>query len=144
MSTGSCRCKSLNDVLQSEDPEGFAETSNQDLVEEEEMDSRLQSFLGNMKEGFLRKLNLSDVPQEHSKIYPPPFMIELYDKYASDKYTMPRSDVIRSFTVQGMYIGKSNRNIWGKTYVTGFFLSVITTFTYIQWLQKVFRSIHTP
>ncbi|XP_024242068.1 growth/differentiation factor 2-like [Oncorhynchus tshawytscha] len=100
VSTGSCRCKSLNDVLQSEDPEGFTETSKQDFVEKEEMDSRLHSFLENMKEGFLRELNLSDVPQEHSKIYPPPFMIELYNKYASDKSAMPRSDVIRSFTVQ--------------------------------------------
>ncbi|CAB1311937.1 unnamed protein product [Coregonus sp. 'balchen'] len=97
---GSCRCKSLNDVLQSKDPEGFSGTSEQDLVEEEDMDSRLQSFLGNMKEGFLRKLNLSDVPQDHSKIYPPPFMIELYNKYAFDKSAMPRSDVIRIFTVQ--------------------------------------------
>lgn len=141
MSTGSCRCKPLNDVLQSEDRGGFSETSEQDLVEEED---RLHSFLGTMKEEFLRKLNLSDVPHEQSKVYPPPFMIELYNKYASDTSSMPRSDVIRSFTVQGMYIGKSNRNIWGKTYVTGFFLSVITTFTYIQWLQKVFRSIHTP
>lgn len=54
-----------------------------------------------MKEDFLRKLNLSNVPQEHSKIYPPQFMMELYNKYASDTSATPQSDVIRSFTVQG-------------------------------------------
>jgi hypothetical protein len=144
VSTGSCRCKSLNDVLQSEAPESFTETSKQDFVEKEEMDSRLQSFLENMKEGFLRELNLSDIPQEHIKIYPPPFMIELYNKYASDKSAMPRSDVIRSFTVQGMYIGKSNRNIGGKTYATGFFFkSVITTFTSYSGFRK-YSQIFTP
>ncbi|KAJ7987652.1 hypothetical protein DPEC_G00328700 [Dallia pectoralis] len=108
MSTGSCRCKPLNDVLQGEDPEDLFESSEQDLIEEEDVDTRLQSFLGNMKEDFLRKLNLSDVPQEHRKISPPAFMIELYNKYAFDQSVMPRSDVIRSFTVQDA--GCSERN----------------------------------
>ncbi|XP_014034417.1 growth/differentiation factor 2 [Salmo salar] len=105
VSTGSCRCKPLNDVLQSEDRGGFSETSEQDLVEEED---RLHSFLGTMKEEFLRKLNLSDVPHEQSKVYPPPFMIELYNKYASDTSSMPRSDVIRSFTVQDVSHSEKN------------------------------------
>lgn len=70
-------------------------------MEEEDTDSRMVNLLGTMKEGFLRKLNLSDVPQEHSKICPPQFMMELYDKYASDNSAIPQSDVIRSFSVQG-------------------------------------------
>nr|UVC66230.1 bone morphogenetic protein 9 [Oplegnathus fasciatus] len=86
----------------SEDPEGlYSQLSEEDLLEEEDTDSRMENLLGTMKEGFLRKLNLSDVPQEHSKIYPPQFMMELYNKYASDSSTIPQSDVIRSFTVQG-------------------------------------------
>ncbi|XP_010863480.1 growth/differentiation factor 2 [Esox lucius] len=108
VSIGSCRCKPLNDVLQSEDPEDVFETSEKDLFEDEDMDFRLQSFLGNMKEEFLKKLNLSDVPQEHSKIFPPPFMIDLYNKYASDQSAMPRSDVIRSFTIQDVRHSEKN------------------------------------
>uniref|UniRef100_A0A7N8WM06 Growth differentiation factor 2 n=1 Tax=Mastacembelus armatus TaxID=205130 RepID=A0A7N8WM06_9TELE len=79
---------------------GSSFSNLEDLLEEEDMDSRMENLLGTMKEGFLRKLNLSDVPQEHSKIYPPQFMMELYNKYASDSLAIPQSDVIRSFTVQ--------------------------------------------
>lgn len=78
---------------------------SEDLLEEEETDSRMENLLGTMKEGFLRQLNLSDVPQEHSKIIPPQFMMELYNKYTSDTSAAPQSDVIRSFTVQGIWIG---------------------------------------
>lgn len=100
VSTGSCSCKPLNNDIQNEDLEGYyPELSEQDLLEEEDTDSRLESLLGTMKEGFLKQLNLSDVPQEH-KIYPPQFMMELYNKYASNSTTSPQSDVIRSFTVQ--------------------------------------------
>ncbi|KAM6951463.1 growth/differentiation factor 2 [Aplochiton taeniatus] len=101
MSMGSCRCKPLNDLLPMEDPEGYySQFAERDLIEEEDTDSRLASLLGIMKDNFLKKLNLSDVPQEPSKVYPPQFMMELYNKYATDSTVMPRSDVIRSFTVQ--------------------------------------------
>ncbi|XP_071768597.1 growth/differentiation factor 2 isoform X1 [Centroberyx gerrardi] len=102
VSTGSCSCKPLsNDGRREDTTEGYdSRLSEQDLLEEEDTDSRLESLLGTMKEGFLRKLNLSDVPQDHSKIYPPQFMMELYNKYASNSTAIPQSDVIRSFTVQ--------------------------------------------
>ena len=102
VSTGSCTCKPLNNDIQSEDQEGFySRVSEEELLEEEDRDLRMENLLGTMKEGFLRKLNLSDVPREHSKIYPPQFMMELYNKYASDSSAIPQSDVIRSFSVQG-------------------------------------------
>lgn len=106
LSTGSCTCKPLsdNDVQGKELEELHSQLSEEDLLEEEENEARVESLLGTMKEGFLRKLNLSDVPQEHSKIDPPQFMMELYDKYASDSSAIPQSDVIRSFTVQGTEI----------------------------------------
>lgn len=75
---------------------------------EEEDDFRMEDLLGTMKEDFLRKLNLSDVPQENSKICPPQFMMELYNKYASNSSANPQSDVIRSFTVQGTGMFKSS------------------------------------
>lgn len=103
LSTGSCTCKPLsdNDIQGKELEELHSQLSEEDLLEEEDDEARVESLLGTMKEGFLRKLNLSDVPQEHSKIDPPQFMMELYDKYASDSSAIPQSDVIRSFTVQG-------------------------------------------
>ena len=103
VSSGSCTCKPLNNDIQSDNPEEFnSQLSEEDLLEEEAADLNMENLLGTMKEGFLRKLNLSDVPQEHSKIDPPQFMMELYNKYASDSSAIPQSDVIRSFTVQGM------------------------------------------
>ncbi|XP_042364395.1 growth/differentiation factor 2 [Plectropomus leopardus] len=109
VSVGSCTCKPLNNDIQSEDPEGlYSQLSEEDLLEEEDTDSRMENLLGTMKEGFLRKLNLSDVPQESGKIYPPQFMMELYNKYASDSSANPQSDVIRSFTVQDIPLCVTN------------------------------------
>lgn len=102
VSIGSCTCKPLNNDVQGEDPERlYSRLSEENFLDEEDIDSRMENLLTMMKEGFLRKLNLSDVPQQHSRIYPPQFMMELYNKYASDSSASPQSDVIRSFTVQG-------------------------------------------
>ncbi|XP_076025700.1 growth/differentiation factor 2 [Genypterus blacodes] len=101
VSTASYSCKPLGNQVQSRDAQRLHQRrSEQEVLDEEDADSRLENFLGTMKEGFLRKLNLSDVPQEHGKIDPPQFMMELYNKYASDSTAIPQSDVIRSFTVQ--------------------------------------------
>lgn len=109
VSIGSCTCKPLTNDIESDDPvELYSQLSEEDFLEEEDTDSRMENLLGTMKEGFLRKLNLSDVPQEHSKIYPPQFMLELYDKYASDSSAIPQSDVIRSFTVQDITLSVTN------------------------------------
>lgn len=100
--SGYSTCKPLSNDVESQDPEGLdIQLSDDDLLEKEDVDMRMENLLGNMKEGFLKKLNLSDVPQEHSKMSPPQFMMELYNKYAADRSTSPQSDVIRSFSVQG-------------------------------------------
>lgn len=102
LSTGYCTCKPLNNDIQSEELEGFyAVQSQEDLLDEQDMDSRLENLLGTIKEDLMRKLNLSDVPQEPSNISPPQFMMDLYNKYASDNTAIPQFDVIRSFSVQG-------------------------------------------
>ncbi|XP_039472130.1 growth/differentiation factor 2 isoform X2 [Oreochromis aureus] len=105
---GSCHCKPINNDIRSEDMEELYSQLSEDLLEEEETDLRMENLLGTMKEGFLRQLNLSDVPQEHSKIIPPQFMMELYNKYASDTSAAPQSDVIRSFTVQDVTLTMTN------------------------------------
>ncbi|XP_034050066.1 growth/differentiation factor 2 [Thalassophryne amazonica] len=101
VSIGCFTCKPLSNDVQGNNPDGlYRHLSEEDLLEEEDTNSWLDSLMGTMKEGFLRKLNLSDVPQKHSKIDPPQFMMELYNKYASDSSAVPQSDVIRSFAVQ--------------------------------------------
>lgn len=102
-SVGLCDGKSLGEISSLEDTM-FIQAEEQSLDEEHDFNSKLENFLGFMKEDFLRKLNLSSVPQEQRKVQPPQFMIELYNKYASDKTSIPRSDVIRSFVIQGKYI----------------------------------------
>ncbi|NP_001315162.1 growth differentiation factor 2 precursor [Cynoglossus semilaevis] len=107
--SGSSTCKPLSNDVESQDPEGLdIQLSDDDLLEKEDVDMRMENLLGNMKEGFLKKLNLSDVPQEHSKMSPPQFMMELYNKYAADRSTSPQSDVIRSFSVQDFTISLIN------------------------------------
>lgn len=93
---GICEGKSLGEIPYLED----ARFIEQDLEEEINNNDKLESFLGLMKEDFLKKLNLSGVPQENRKVRPPQYMMDIYNKYAADKTSMPRSDVIRSFVIQ--------------------------------------------
>ncbi|KAI4884665.1 hypothetical protein NFI96_015357 [Prochilodus magdalenae] len=97
---GSCKGK----------PAESARTPGSDLEEEDRLNSRLEKVLGTMKEDFLRMLNLSGVPQEQRRVQPPPFMMELYNKYASDKSSIPRSDVIRSFLLQDVRPSLAGQN----------------------------------
>ncbi|XP_069467287.1 growth/differentiation factor 2 [Ambystoma mexicanum] len=61
----------------------------------------LSAFLDNMKEDFLRSLNLSNVPShERVRQEPPQFMIDLYNRYASDKSSIPASNIVRSFNLE--------------------------------------------
>ncbi len=101
-SVGLCKGKSLGEIASLEDAM---------FIEAEEQNDFIS--LGFVKEDFLRKLNLSGVPLELRKLQPPQFMIELYNKYASDKTSIPRSDVIRSFVIQGKYIKKAHGQ-WGR------------------------------
>lgn len=91
-----CEGKSITQLTQQED-KTFAQ-SPEDTPEEQD---KLESFVKPMKEDFLKMLNLSGVPMEERRVQPPPFMMELYNKYASDMSSVHRSDVIRSFVVQG-------------------------------------------
>ncbi|KAL6475014.1 hypothetical protein MHYP_G00160540 [Metynnis hypsauchen] len=97
---GSCKGK----------PVELAQNLENDLEEEDILNSRLEKFLGSMKEDFLRMLNLSGVPQEQRRVQPPPFMMELYNKYATDKSSIPRSDVIRSFLLQDVTQSATSEN----------------------------------
>ncbi|KAM6185639.1 growth/differentiation factor 2 [Rhynchocyon petersi] len=61
----------------------------------------LKMFLENMKVDFLRSLNLSGVPsQNKTRVEPPQYMIDLYNRYITDKSSTPASNIVRSFSVE--------------------------------------------
>lgn len=69
---------------------------------EDETHFNFKSFLENMKMDLLRSLNLSKVPsQVKTKEEPPQFMIDLYNRYAADKSSIPASNIVRSFSTEG-------------------------------------------
>lgn len=91
-----CEGKSITQITQLED-KNLAPSLEDPPEEQDNMESSFQP----MKEDFLKMLNLSGVPMEERRVQPPPFMMELYNKYASDMSSVHRSDVIRSFVIQG-------------------------------------------
>ncbi|XP_036291474.1 bone morphogenetic protein 10 [Pipistrellus kuhlii] len=71
--------------------------SEQDGVD---FDTLLQS----MKNEFLKTLNLSDIPmQDSAKVDPPEYMLELYNKFAMDRTSMPSANIIRSFKNEELF-----------------------------------------
>ncbi|XP_072483836.1 growth/differentiation factor 2 [Notamacropus eugenii] len=68
---------------------------------EDDMSFGFKMFLENMKVDFLRSLNLSGVPsQDRTKVDPPQFMIDLYNRYTTDKSSTPASNIVRSFSIE--------------------------------------------
>lgn len=60
------------------------------------------TLLQSMKDEFLKTLNLSDIPlQDTAKVDPPEYMLELYNKFATDRTSMPSANIIRSFQNEG-------------------------------------------
>lgn len=60
------------------------------------------TLLQSMKNEFLKTLNLSDIPlQDSAKVDPPEYMLELYNKFATDRTSMPSANIIRSFKNEG-------------------------------------------
>ncbi|NXR23960.1 DSL1 protein, partial [Cinclus mexicanus] len=80
---------------------------------EDEAHFNFKSFLEHMKMDFLRSLNLSRVPsQVKTKEEPPQFMIDLYNRYAADKSSIPASNIVRSFSTEGRKV----LNMWTKIF----------------------------
>lgn len=74
----------------------------------------ISTLLQNMKNDFLKTLNLSDIPlHETAKVDPPEYMLELYNKFATDRTSMPSANIIRSFKNEGKLcssLGGGKRN----------------------------------
>lgn len=70
------------------------------FTEQDGMD--FNTLLQSMKDEFLKTLNLSDIPQQDTaKVDPPEYMLELYNKFATDRTSMPSANIIRSFKNEG-------------------------------------------
>ncbi|CAD7677521.1 unnamed protein product [Nyctereutes procyonoides] len=71
--------------------------SEQDAVD-------FNTLLQSMKNEFLKTLNLSDIPlQDSAKVDPPEYMLELYNKFATDRTSMPSANIIRSFENEDLF-----------------------------------------
>ncbi|XP_061586420.1 bone morphogenetic protein 10 [Cololabis saira] len=69
---------------------------------EQDANSDMQSVLEGLKEQFLRTFNLSGLgppalPPGGAREEPPEYMMELYNRFASDRTAMPTANIIRSF-----------------------------------------------
>ncbi|XP_067828470.1 bone morphogenetic protein 10-like [Heptranchias perlo] len=90
-------CKPLNGWGLPTDEEGVDNYENED-VPDEDSGFDFNAFLESMKDEFLRSFNLSDIPlQDPAQVDPPQFMIDLYNKFATDRSSMPSSNIVRSF-----------------------------------------------
>ncbi|XP_058134680.1 bone morphogenetic protein 10 isoform X2 [Dasypus novemcinctus] len=62
-----------------------------------------------MKNEFLKTLNLSDIPTQGSaKVDPPEYMLELYNKFATDRTSVPSANIIRSFENEDVFSQPTN------------------------------------
>ncbi|XP_048419667.1 bone morphogenetic protein 10-like [Stegostoma tigrinum] len=94
-------CKPLNGWDISTEEEG-EQNYDREGVLDEDVEFDFNAFLQSVKNEFLRTLNLSDIPtQEPLKVEPPQFMIDLYNKFATDRSSMPSSNIVRSFRDEG-------------------------------------------
>ncbi|XP_071778351.2 bone morphogenetic protein 10 [Centroberyx gerrardi] len=69
---------------------------------EQDSDMDMQSLLESLKEQFLRTFNLSGLgpppqPLGSTRVEPPEYMMELYNRFANDRTAMPTANIIRSF-----------------------------------------------
>ncbi|XP_036608065.1 bone morphogenetic protein 10 [Trichosurus vulpecula] len=56
------------------------------------------TLLQSVRNEFLKTLNLSEIPLPNSaKVDPPEYMLELYNRFATDRTSMPSANIIRSF-----------------------------------------------
>ncbi|MBN3300192.1 bone morphogenetic protein 10 [Amia ocellicauda] len=65
-----------------------------------EQDSELdfQTFMQTLRSQFLKTFNLSGFPQQGAtKVEPPEYMLELYNRFANDRSSMPSANIVRSF-----------------------------------------------
>ncbi|MBZ3885025.1 Growth/differentiation factor 2 [Sciurus carolinensis] len=85
----------------------------------------LKVFLENMKVDFLRSLNLSGVPsQDKTRLEPPQYMIDLYNRYTTDKSSTPASNIVRSFSVEDVVSTTATEDLPFQKHILLFNISI--------------------
>uniref|UniRef100_A0A8C9UNF6 Growth differentiation factor 2 n=1 Tax=Spermophilus dauricus TaxID=99837 RepID=A0A8C9UNF6_SPEDA len=85
----------------------------------------LKVFLENMKVDFLRSLNLSGVPsQDKTRLEPPQYMIDLYNRYTADKSSTPASNIVRSFSVEDVVSTTATEDLPFQKHILLFNISI--------------------
>lgn len=73
------------------------------LEQDSEVD--MQNLLENVRGQFLRTFNLSGhgPPMQPGalRVQPPEYMLELYNRFANDRTSMPSANIVRSFNDEG-------------------------------------------
>ncbi|XP_056386216.1 dorsalin-1-like [Hyla sarda] len=79
---------------------------------EEEAEEVLSALTGTMKEHLKESLNFTGVLfPEKTPMKLPQYMIDLYNRYADDRTSMPVSNIIRSFNVEDVVLSSSRENL---------------------------------
>lgn len=85
----------------------------------------LRMLLENMKADFLCSLNLSGVPsQDKTRVEPPQYMIDLYNRYTMDKSTIPASNIVRSFSMEDVVSLTDTEDFPFQKYILVFNISI--------------------
>ncbi|XP_072881875.1 bone morphogenetic protein 10-like [Hemitrygon akajei] len=90
-------CKPLNGWGQSVDEDGLDNYGNE-VFPGDDSGFVFNAFLESVKDEFFGSVNLSEIPlQDPLQEDPPQYMIDLYNKFATDRSSMPSSNIVRSF-----------------------------------------------
>lgn len=73
---------------------------------EQDDQRNMQNLLESLKEQFLQTFNISGLgppplPPGRTREEPPEYMMELYNRFATDRSAMPTANIIRSFKNEG-------------------------------------------
>lgn len=109
------------------------------------------ALLQNLQNALLKALNISDIPtQEAVKVDPPEYMLELYNRFATDKTSMPSANIVRSFKNEGKFwdpqrtkyvfqLLSANRHISGNYIMTRLYWWKRTIVTWVH-SKEVFET----
>ncbi|XP_032869750.1 bone morphogenetic protein 10-like [Amblyraja radiata] len=81
-----------------------------DIQEEDSVD--FNTLLASMKGEFLKSLNLSGSPPiDAAKVEAPEYMIDLYNRFANDRTSMPSSNIVRSFKNEDTSVSNQTNDV---------------------------------
>ncbi|XP_078421565.1 bone morphogenetic protein 10-like [Cetorhinus maximus] len=90
----------------------ITEEESRYLVEDHVQEDDFNTLLTNMKGDFLKTLNLSgNLDLDASKMEPPEYMIELYNRFANDRTSMPSSNIVRSFKNEDISVSNQTNGV---------------------------------